>query len=222
MITSLKTLFSAKIRPEARLYRSCSELPMANFLVCLDSDGLEALVKPGSPKASPEQLQKAWDVIFVEYIDLMRDPDQMYALALMREIAVLESELNLSASLIVFLSMTYNREAENSLRKMGFKFSLKQGDLKHNTAQLDKVIRQRKSRLLTLSQKRKLLEQHREKEKKAAKSSVGDFDRVLAELSAFQGYRLDPHIMTVTEYAAVSDRFKKHVEASKKSKKWKK
>lgn len=209
-----------RFKPSPRLYRSCDTLPLSRFRICLHGD-LSALMMDGSMKPSLLELEQLWDSIFMEYVDLVRDPEQMYSLNLMRDIAVLESDLNLSASLVIFLSMKYDPEAEKSLKNMGFKFNLKPDDRQYNSGQLDKVIRQRKAKALTLNQKRKLLEEHQNKAKKGPKENPGDFDKVIAELSAFQGYRLDPGIISVAEYAAIHARFKKHVEQSQKSK-WKK
>lgn len=212
-----------KVSKPPQLYTSCSELPMVRFIACVSGEDFKPLHKPGSPPATPEQLAKAWDLIFYEYVDLVKDPDQLYALGLMRDIAVLESDLRLTAAMITFLSMRFSEEVQASLRKMGYRCSLKEGDHGHNTNELERLIKQRKARILTLSQRKNQLETHQSKQKKQGKSEPADYDKILTELSAFQGYRLDPAYITVSEYVAISNRYKKHVEASKKkNNQWKK
>lgn len=222
MNLSLPSIFKRRITKAPSIYSGCSELPMSIFIDCLASMDLRLLLKPRSKNARPEELSKAWDNIFYEYIDLVRDPDQMYALGLMRDIALLESELNLTSYMVTYLSITYSKEIEDSLKRMGYRIAFKANDPTHNTKELERLIKQRKLRILMMTQKKKLLEDHQEKQKKGSKTDKSDYDKVLAELSAFQGYRLDMKMMSVSEYVAISNRYKKHVEASKKSQKWKK
>jgi hypothetical protein len=44
---------------------------------------------------------------------------------------------------------------------------------------------------------------------KSEKSEANDYDAILSELSKYQGYRLDPKQITVSEFCAIVKRFKK-------------
>lgn len=195
-------------------YTSCSELPLRRFIQCLVTGDTRYLIKrKGVIKG--EATEDLWVKIFTEYLDLTKDPRQSQLLAFMREYQSYSMRACLVYQICRQLSQRPHQSLADQLRRMGFRYSYDLNDRAKMRRALDATIAQ--ARLLThqAEQRKKDLE-HLQKGGKEVTNA--DYDQLITELSKFQGYRLDPNKVTVSEFASIVQRYKDHVNALKKKK----
>lgn len=200
-------LFPEKDKP---YYTSCRELPLNKFIWCLVKGDVWYLMKPKKPRVSKKVLEPVWNEIFYEYMDMVKDPLHTKMLILMKEITRLDTHYVLVYETCRQLNLHYYKPLVESLQKLGYRYKYDPSDRKQYRKELDLTISQTKSYRVKSEQYRKDLEEIRSD--KGKKTEGADYVALLAELSKFQGYRIDPDVVTVAEFVAISNRYKKHVE----------
>jgi hypothetical protein len=197
-------------------FKTCHELSLERFIKCLVFEDLSQLVRPGKHSPGAAKLAAIWDSIFFEYIDLVDDLATRVNLALHRETAKMEADKSLILVILWNLKITPNPDLIEFLRKSGYRY------------EFDATSREKYLNDITLTEKRlKALDakiarnkseiQKAENSKESNKMKISDFDALLTELGAFQGYRLDAASISVSEFVAISNRFKSHMANKKKS-----
>lgn len=191
------------------VYKSCSELPLNRFIDVLVSGDVKRLVVFGIYK--PSYLKKLWDDIFEEYISMTRDTSHAHMLTMMREYGVLSNKVDIVREVVNLLKIRHHDGLVQVLRNMGFNYKFTEKTLKKD---LENVVSKAK---LWVFRANKVLKQLNDQPKNSTVQR-SDFDEILAELSAFQGYHIQPDKITVSQYVSALNRFKKHVEDGKRRK----
>jgi len=197
-------------RKEPIHYKSCSEIPLYNFIKVLSTKDFKYLVISGKPK----KLGQVWEKILNEYIELTGNEKQTQMLAVMKEVAFLGNKIFLIKSIEYSLRVQYSEDLVGQLKKNGFNISLDVKNYEQYNKQLDLLLTRLKSTISIYESKAQELKDMQEI-KESDRDLESQYTGWLADLSKFQGYRLDPKEITVTEFASILDSFKK---ASSKNK----
>jgi len=187
-------------RKRSVIYQSCTELPLYLFIKVLTTGELIHLVQRGKPKK--EQLKEAWDKIFAEYSALSENKQNNYLLSLLRDYYSIPNKIVIIQTIVDELSKGYNKELTDKLRELGFRHAYRPETYMQD---LKITVTQAKGLILKYKTCYDDLERLQEKNSKAEPT---DYDLILSELSKYQGYRLDPKQITVSEFCAIVKRFK--------------
>lgn len=201
-------------------FQNCRELPLENFIRCLTHGQVSYLLKrDGTPTiTNREKLEKVWNNIFYEYVDLVGDPDHRATLILVRDIARYEGETALFYEVWRQLRNNYNQSLVDLVRKMGYPGKYDPTNQQEYFRELDLAFKKHKAKIFELDRKRREMAEINQRAEKRGKRTV-DYEELLAELSAFQGYKIDTKSTTVAEFCAVVKRYRKHQERIKNQKK---
>ncbi|MHB9057110.1 MAG: hypothetical protein ACYC2P_13350 [Paludibacteraceae bacterium] len=184
----------------ASYFDNCSDLSLYLFVKVLTTGEHKWLIKSGNP--TKEQLKEAWEQIFDEYSRLSENKQQNYLLNLLREYYSIPNKLTIIQTIVDNLALRYDPNLIALLRQMGFRHSYSPetfvNDLKLTVTQAKGLILKYKS----------LYEDLEKLQKQDNKVEPNDYDLILSELSKYQGYRLDPKTITVSEFCAIVKRFK--------------
>jgi len=89
--------------PSCKLYRSIHQLPLVNFITCICDNDLTALICEGT--ATVEQLATAWEMIYNEYLDAIKDENSEYIDKLLtRDYNLLHTKYNVIKLLVAALA----------------------------------------------------------------------------------------------------------------------
>lgn len=159
------------------------------------------MVKSGFP--TQEQLNDAWDTLFSEFTVLSESKQSNYLLSLLKEYYAIPNKITIIETIVNALRDRYDPELIRLLRTLGFRHKYDpHGDYIRD---LQLTITQSKSLVVRWNDLNTDLKNATEGEKQEA----NDYDMILSELSKYQGYRLDPKSITVSEFCAIVKRFKK-------------
>lgn len=187
-------------------YQSCNEIPLYNFIKVLAKKDFSYLVVSGSPK----HLDKVWEKILNEYIELTGSEKQTQMLSLMKEVAFLGNKIFLIKSVEYSLRIQYSEELVLQLKKLGFNINLNVKNYDQYNKQLDILLTRLKSTINiyeTKSNELKELQKVDESDKDLESQYLG----WLTDLSKFQGYRLDPKEITVIEFISIMESYKNSI-----------
>lgn len=111
------------MRLKDQLYQRCSEFTVDRFISVVVDNDFSVLVKTkGAIKAKQKHLQEAWNKIYTEYSELLQNDEQKVYLVLIKERCSLQSKIYVTQVLVDSLSMKYNIESIESLKRLGFEF----------------------------------------------------------------------------------------------------
>jgi signal recognition particle subunit SEC65 len=129
-------------------------------------------------------------------------------LSRLKDAAILRNKARLAGSLLEVLRLKYNKDVIDVLRKLGYRMAFDPKNPEQYFKDLDRVASEtvRQTNLV-----KEIEGEYRRSEKNKAKAE--DFDKILAHLGKFQGYRLDPDKVTVSEFVEIMTLYK---EANKK------
>lgn len=182
-------------------YSTCSDLSLYLFVKVLTTSETKWLIKSGKP--TDKQLKEAWDKIFAEYSLLSENKQQNYLLNLLREYYTIPNRLAIIQTIVDNLAIKYDEDLINLLRQLGFRHSYTPDTMS-------------KDLQLTVTQSKGLILKHRalyddleRLQSTSTKAESNDYDIILSELSKYQGYRLDPKQITVSEFCAIVKNFKR-------------
>jgi hypothetical protein len=178
----------------------CDDVSLYIFLKVLTSGNNSLLIKRGFP--TKEELTEAWESIFSEFTTLSDNKQSNYLLSLLREYYSIPNKIVIIETIVQALSERYDPELIRLLRSMGFRHKYEPETM---AMDLQLTVTQSKSLVVRWND----LNTDLEKVGKSEKSEANDYDAILSELSKYQGYRLDPKQITVSEFCAIVKRFKK-------------
>lgn len=195
--------------PLSSLYTRCSELPLHNFIQIINTDKLEWLLKDQTGTL-PDNAVEVWEGIFCEYMEKTNDSQYRYMIDLTYEIERLRVRMLAVEASLKVLAIQKSKPLIGALLELGYKVE----DMKGWDAYFQSL-ENIKKRLGTVSfelrQKQKEFEDLR-KSYGRAKTDEDYFTRALAMLSKYQGYRIDPLVTTVSEYAQILNTYIKDVD----------
>lgn len=182
-------------------YRTASECPISAFISVLVYEDTRYLkTSLWVPKRA---LAKAWEDIFDYYIEKTNRERHATMLSRLKDAAILRNKARLAASLLEVLALKYNKDVVDVLKKLGYRLAFDPKNPEQYRKDLDRVASEvvRQTNLI-----KEIESQYRQQEKNKVKAE--DFDKILAHLGKFQGYRLDPDKVTVSEFVEIMALYK--------------
>lgn len=192
-----------------KAYTACGDLPLIVFIKVLIDGNLKRLVKFGV--FSDSALQVIWNAIFQEYMALTKNDAHTHLFNAVKEYTVLRNKIVIAEALLQVLAFKRSQAVIDALKKLGISYAFKDSSFE---ADFKQAVGKLKSWVFRAEKLYKDLQDQPESEE----LSESAFSEQLAELGAFQGYRLDIKKITVTEYVAVLNRYKKQVDDGKRRK----
>lgn len=181
-------------------YTSCNDLTLYLFIQVLTTGEQRWLTKSGKP--TKEQLKSAWDQIFSQYTEVSESKQTNYLLSLLREYYSIPNKIQIIQTIVDNLSKRYDPDLIAKLRLLGFRHPYTEESYMRD---LKITVTQAKGLILKY---RTLYDDLQKIQSDDSKADPNDYDLILSELSKYQGYRLDPKIITVAEFCAIVKRFK--------------
>ena len=160
-------------------------------------------MKSGHPL--DEALTAAWEKIYNEYIELSKDRAQGYLLSCFKDISFYGNKLYLIETIVNQLMIQRSQALIDELHAMGFRMQYDVFGSERYMFELRNTVTQSKQLIFRLNQRKLDLEQLK---KNDGGKKDNEYDFLLTELGKFQGYRIDPHTTTVSEFCAIVNRFK--------------
>jgi len=182
------------------LINQCDECKLSTFIDCACDGKLRGLIKFGIP--TKKQLQKAWQDLSDDYTSKSGSIKGTRYISILAEILELKAKHD-AIKLSIFVLTNQNSDiAFNCISNFGY--TVRPEFLMDD---LEKVNKQIGSILLEI----KLLEKELSEIKidKGKAVTRQDFNRILAQLWKYQGSRIDPKKIYVTEFLAICDEFAK-------------
>ena len=197
------------------VFANCHELPLDNFVKCLVFGDHSFLIRPGFSGYGREQMAELWDDIFFEYMDLSKDTSSAVTISILKEITKLDADRTIISSIVESVYVSYNTELIKILKKYGFSYGFPADNRVALVKDLNLVLTRLKVNSAKITKLREELSAMQEKQSKKA-MKLSDFDALFIEIGSFQGYRIDPKVVPVSEFVAMSNRYKKHQQENKR------
>lgn len=188
------------------------DLPLIRFIRCMCDDDYSPLIIEG--EASSDQLLEMWQQIYEEYLDMTGAHRNNYALTLTAEINELFFR---HVSIVEGVNILRKHRFDDlvaMMHKSGYRFPFNPLDPAKYQQDLDRVINRAKTLLVDIENKQAQLKALR-KGDDGEKISRLYFDKLLAMLSKFQGYRIDKEVTTVSEYVSILNLYIQHCDQLK-------
>jgi len=196
--TSEPTSLSPKTTLSETLYHTISDLPLDRFVTCVCDGDLSALIITGAP--TEIELQAAWETIYEQYIDALKDKDQMYILKLTKQINALEFDIKLIQLCIKRLSVEHSPEVLSQLKKViSVPGKFNPEDAEQYAKDLSVAITRSKSLILDIENKKGELSRITPKNA-SEKMDRGSFDGLIVKISKYMHFRVDKKQTTVSEF----------------------
>ena len=93
--------------PKEQVIYSINELTVDKFILCMCDGNLSVLVKDWFSITDKDVLE-AWENIYTEYVDAMKDKEQKYLLRLTKEINLLQFKLVMIDSIVRTIATEYH------------------------------------------------------------------------------------------------------------------
>lgn len=193
-----------------KIHKNCKTLPLSKFIEILVEGSLSPLVIFGF--ATRTALQKLWDDIFHEYLSLTKNESYTHTFNTIKEYTALRNKIIIAEILLQGVVFNRNKEIISALKNIGLGYSFSETSLKDDFKKATAKLK------LWIFNAEKMYKELGEQTGEGKTISRNDFDDILTELSAFQGYHLPVENLTVSEYVAVLNRFKKQIEDGKRRK----
>jgi len=152
--------------------------------------------KEANEKPNAEYLMVLWDQITKEYNDCSGDITASHAFNLRKDINILNDKMALVQMTVLFLTKYYSTDLCDLLRSMGFLYDYTpetlENDLKMTIAECKTMLDELKEyereylEIIQLNDENKPTEQ--------------GYAKILAQLSKYMGFRIDPKTATVLEF----------------------
>lgn len=186
-------------------YSSCDELPLYNFIKLATGAGMKWLMI--NPKSKvPADIQEIWTGILEEYSALCGDQKTAYMLSLSKGIAVLANKLSVIHSLVDTLTDNgHSKELCEVLTEMGFRHPYTPDSITEDLKRVLKAAKMLHFQLIEVQQEQSNLNAS----DNSADSTEADFYTQILHLSKFLGYKIDPKVTSVMEFAITVDQFNK-------------
>lgn len=201
---------SSAIAEKDVFHVSINTLPLINFINCLCDNDLSFIVISGNP--SIETLQRAWGVIYEQFLDGMKDREGIRRLRLMGKINHLNFIYELVHLCVRFLEQAYDREILDILRRH---IAIVGEFNPEDVAQYFKDLQN----LLTRAQsiKAQILDKTAEYAalggKPGQKATTEQFNRFIAQVSIYTKFHIDKRVVTIAEFIGYYDIMRETEEA---------
>ncbi len=206
----------------ATLHQSCSTLPLSNFLEIIITGELRWLIRDGSP--SDAELAEAWTAILEEYGTHVKTEKSDSVFACWKRIKKLQADIQFIEKSVMVLKHQYDEEIAEWLSSKGF------GQVEYSTDR-EKYLRSlygietgSKTLIVLLNQTEaeyQTLTAGQAEDTSTPEEKRMRYEKEIALLGKFQGFRIVKEKITVLEYCAIlnnyieeSNRLKKQMESN--------
>lgn len=197
------------------LHHSCSTLPYSHFIEIILHGNLRWLIISGHP--SPAELQQAWENILQEYSELVRTDKSDNIFDLFKKISQTEDLIFFIDTAIGLLKTQYDAEIADALNEKGFGIVEPSEDREVYLRSLYAIEMSAKMLIVLLNQYRaEYALVSKPTDEQPADNSRFRYEKEIAILSKFQGYRIIKEKITVLEYCAVINNYLDYVKTQKK------
>jgi hypothetical protein len=170
------------------------------FIVCICDEDYSGLIKTGT--ATSDQLLKAWNKIYDEYLTIIKDKEQSYLMQLTKEVYLLEFKINIINTIVTSLSIRHDPEILKELKRWAPVWGqFNPGDEEKYLQELQTVINQNKRLIIELDSKSKELNDLIPKEKTNVTREY--FDKLLVSVSKYMKYQVSKYTASVSEFATM-------------------
>lgn len=202
------------MRKSRSTYKSCSDLPLYNFIQVLVNDDKEMLYnRPNKAWYKQADLDAIWDKIFLEYIEESGDSRSKTVLELMKDISVVSNKLNIIQNCINLLaSITDVKDYQptiETLRKYGFRYEFSNETLVND---LNKVVKSARQLIIKREELNNELSAINKTEE--SKATEKDFYVHLANISE---HFINPKETTVMQYIGYLTKFNQKIEQNERT-----
>ena len=181
-------------KPTLNISCKCSEVTLDEFIDCLLNGNLRRLVRAGT--ATDDELQKAWEALYSEYLVLSGNKAYAYMFSLMKSVSVLR------ARLVIVQDFLPSGNTER-LRKIGY------------TGDTNKIIARAKREAVDLASKEKELEKMQDEQGGTAKES--DYDDWIISVGKYLGYGIKRKEIVLSEFLSANRAMIREYDAKRKT-----
>lgn len=188
------------------LYSRCNELTLERFMRCICDGDIRALRK--HPLVSKSILYRTWARVGDEYAKLSGDTGYESNFVLYKDMARESGKLELVKSCLRILHVRYSETCVSCLPGLGYTYKFDENDPVGYRRDLDLAGKKARMISVELAESRGRYNKILSKQG-SQRSTKEDFSRVLAILSKYMGYRVDPRVITVEEYVMMQKQYEK-------------
>ena len=207
--------------PLYKLYRHISSLPLERFIDCFCDHSLQLLIQEG--EVPQEELEKAWDALYSEFIDKMQDDDGRAMQGQIRDMNLLRTKINTVAMIIDYIRWLLGCQIEVNLDNIlaelntwtGLMIRLDQKDKTACHRTLDMVMAHVMTWKVEGEQMRQELERGTAGQEGFAKMDRDYFDQVLVALSIANKFKINRKETTTGEFVVMVQALRRQIAKAK-------
>lgn len=196
-------------------HRKCSSLIYDSFLTVLTTGDLQVLVISGTP--TQQELIDAWDEIIQEYVSLVKTEKSTTIFNCWLKVIRTQWLLTLLTHALDALKMQYDEDIANAIAGQGFSLIQPMEDRQKYLKQIYFVEQEAKSLIVQLNQYTTEYKALCPTEAETEKTDIAEYEKELAILSKFMGYRIDKKVITVTEFTSILNVYLEDIKAKNAS-----
>jgi hypothetical protein len=175
--------------------------------ICLTGN-LFWLIIEGEP--DEYDLLEAWQNIIDEYCELVKTPKTNGIADCYKRIEHCHFKIKFTERCLEFLYDWYDEEVAMFLMEIGLSFPVRIDDTSLYYKQLERIETQAKSFVVELANLEIEYKRLNPEQEHALKKTEVDYEKDIAILSQFMGYRIDKRTTSVTEMCAIMNLFTEH------------
>lgn len=211
--------------PKDQIIHSINELTVDKFIVCICDGNLTVLVKDWFNITKEEAFQdinQAWENIYTEYVEAMKDKEQKYLLRLTKEINLLQCKLVMIDTIVRTIAAEYQltqtcdpKQIDNLRKYINVTGKFDPEDAISYARDLEMVIANSKRLLIEFETKKIEYEKLVPKNSKT-KVDKKYFDDILTQLSKHMKSIIDPKNITVGFFVSMMNDMRSEIERIEK------
>ncbi|RYE40024.1 MAG: hypothetical protein EOP48_25150 [Sphingobacteriales bacterium] len=187
---------------QRKTYTSCADLPLYNFIkIAVTGDLTWIYAEQKKPWHRHGDEKGIWQDIFAEYNELSGNRNSAHVYVLVRLITSLNNKLRIVHSAVDVLSRQYNKSLCDMLIKMGFRFSFSPETLVQD---LQFTLTNAKSMFIKREEAEK---EYAEMNKDSKRASEKDYNALIAQLSKYMQFKIDPKTTSVLDFISYIEAF---------------
>lgn len=207
--------------PSYKLYRHISSLPLECFIDCFCDHSLHLLIIEG--EAPQEELEKAWDALYSDFIEKMQDDDGRAMQGQIRDMNLLKTKINTVAMIIDYIRWLLGCRIEVNLDSIlaelntwtGLSIRLDQKDKDGCFRTLDMVMAHVTTWKLEGEQMRQELERGTAGQEGMNRMDRDYFDSVLVALSIANKFKVNRKETTTGEFVVMVQALRRQIAEAK-------
>ena len=182
------------------MFKQIHQITLNDFIRCTIDHDYTIL---SDEEATEDQLREAWDTIYEQYIDRIKDKDQLYILKLAQQINVIQTKIQITSLCLTRLSVQHSDEIIIELRKiLQFPGEFNPEDPRQYFKDLELVV--------TISKKFYMdLEEKMQEYNQLTSSNTGEeikheyFDTLIVQVSKYMKFKINRFEILMSEFVSM-------------------